>query len=308
MEQMTNHKYLILLAVLLLITASSAVIPASWFGIDIKSNNPSLDLTSVTTIDAVGKNKTTGAPATWKDLTEQAFKDKPELLAEAKATPIDQQDLASLNDTNNLTASFSKNLYVASNYLNQNGGGDSTTQQDILDQLIAQETAKIIPTTYFFKDLNVAKVESKDSIKTYGNNLALVLKDMITEESIKEDMAGIVDYLSTQNEKSIEPVTSDYKKVDNILKKLLALSVPLSASTYHIIAVNQVATYRDNLYDLSQLTIDPLRARISFENYTKVTVDTLTIYKNISKYFNMKNIVFNSKDTGYVFTAGYTIK
>lgn len=307
MEQMTNRKYLILLAILLLITASSAILPASWFGIGNKKNDTSSDLTSVQTIDAVGKNKE-GAPATWKDLTEQAFKDKPELLAEAKAVPVDQKDLETLNDPNNLTASFSKNLYVASTYLNQNGGGDSATQQDILDQLTQQEAGKIIPTTYLFKDINVAKTESKDSIKTYGNNLALILKDMITEASIKGDMNGIVDYLNTQNEKSLEVVTNDYKKVDAVLKKLLALSVPMSASTYHIIAVNQVASYRDILYNLSQLSNDPLRAKISFENYTKTTVDTLTIYKNLSQYFDTKNIVFSAKDAGYVFTAGYTMK
>jgi len=308
MEQMTNRKYLILLAVLLLITASSAVIPASWFGIGAKKNDPSLDLTSVKSIDVVGKNKETGAPATWKDLTEQAFKNKPEILAEVKAATIDQKDLATLNDPNNLTASFSKNLYVASNYLNQNGGGDSVAQQDILDQLMAQEAAKIIPTTYLFKDINVSKVESKDSVRAYGNNLALILKDMITSSSMKTDLTGVADYLKTENQKSIEPVTDDYKKIDGILKKLLALSVPLSASTYHLITVNQVAAYRDNLYNLSQVVTDPLRARISLEKYAEVSISTLTIYKDLSKYFNIKNIIFSSKEAGYVFTAGYTIK
>lgn len=307
MEQMTNRKYFILLAVLLLITASSAVIPASWFGINVKNNNPSLDLTSVKTIDLVGKNKE-GAPATWKDLTEQAFKDRPEILAETKATPVNQKDLDALNDPNNLTASFSKNLYVASNYLNQNGGGDSVAQQDILDQLMAQEAVKIIPTKYIFKDINVAKAESRDSIKDYGNNLALILKDMITSYSMKTDLSGVADFLKSENIKSLDPVTNDYKKIDAKLKNLLAISVPLSASTYHIITVNQVAAYRDNLYNLSQIVADPLRARISFEKYAEISISTLNLYKDLSKYFDMKNIVFSSKEAGYVFTAGYTIK
>ncbi len=307
MEQMTNRKYFILLAVLLLITASSAVIPASWFGINVKNNNPSLDLTSVKTIDLVGKNKE-GSPATWKDLTEQAFKDRPEILAETKATPVNQKDLDALNDPNNLTASFSKNLYVASNYLNQNGGGDSVVQQDILDQLMAQEAVKIIPTKYIFKDINVAKAESRDSIKDYGNNLALILKDMITSYSMKTDLSGVADFLKSENIKSLDPVTNDYKKIDAKLKKLLAISVPLSASTYHIITVNQVAAYRDNLYNLSQIVADPLRARISFEKYAEISISTLNLYKDLSKYFDMKNIVFSSKEAGYVFTAGYTIK
>lgn len=307
MEQMTNRKYLILLAVLLLITASSAIIPASWFGIGIKNNNPSLDLTSVKTIDLVGKNKE-GSPATWKDLTEQTFKNQPEILAEIKASTVDQKDLAALNDPNNLTASFSKNMFVASAYLKETGGGDEATQQDILNQLTAQEAVKIIPTTYLFKDLNVAKTESKDSIKTYGNNLALVLENMITENSIKEDMNGLVDYLNTQNEKGLDVVTNDYKKVDTKLKNLLSLSVPLSATTYHLMIVNQVAAYHDNLYNLSQLANDPLRARIAFEKYTEITVSTLDLYRNLSKYFSTKNIVFSTKEAGYVFTVGYTIK
>ncbi|MCX6756544.1 MAG: hypothetical protein NTW35_00075, partial [Candidatus Nomurabacteria bacterium] len=253
------------------------------------------------------KNKE-GAPATWKDLTEQAFKDRPEILAETKATPVNQKDLDALNDPNNLTASFSKNLYVASNYLNQNGGGDSVAQQDILDQLMAQEAVKIIPTKYIFKDINVAKAESRDSIKDYGNNLALILKDMITSYSMKTDLSGVADFLKSENIKSLDPVTNDYKKIDAKLKNLLAISVPLSASTYHIITVNQVAAYRDNLYNLSQIVADPLRARISFEKYAEISISTLNLYKDLSKYFDMKNIVFSSKEAGYVFTAGYTIK
>ncbi|HCC05816.1 TPA: hypothetical protein DEP94_00405 [Candidatus Nomurabacteria bacterium] len=307
MEQMTNRKYLILLAVLLLITASSAIIPASWFGVSDKKSDASSDLTSVQIIDTVGKNKE-GGPATWKDLTEMAFKNQPEELAKLKETPVNQKDLDILNDPDNLTASFSKNLFVSSTYLNENGGGDETTQDDILNQLMEQELAKIIPTTYLVKDINVSQAESKDSIKTYGNNLALILKDMITEASIKEGMAGVFDYLNTQNEKSLEPVTNDYKKVDTIIKKLLALSVPLSASTYHIITVNQVAEYRDNLYNLSQLANDPLRGRISLEKYVEVSVYTLSLYKDLSKYFDTKNVVFSAKDAGYVFTAGYTMK
>lgn len=307
MEQMTNRKYLILLGVLILITASSAVIPASWFGIGTKKNEVLSDLTSVKSINLVGTNKE-GAPATWKDLTKQAFKDNPELLTELKSTPVDQKDLTSLNDPNNLTASFSKNLFVASTYLTQNGGGDDVTKQDILDQLTAQEAAKIIPTTYLSKDLNVAKTESKDSIKSYGNNIALILENLITEESIKNDIGGVADYLDTGNTKSLDIVTADYKKVDEKLKKLLALSVPISASTYHLITVNQVAAYRDNLYNLSQLANDPIRARLALEKYAETTVYTLDIYKTLSKYFNTKNVVFSSKEKGYVFTVGYTIK
>lgn len=308
MEQMTNRKYLILLIILILITTSSAVIPASWFGINTKKSDTTPDLTSVVGVNAVNKNKETGAPATWKDLTNQAFKDSPQALEEFKNTPIDEKSLDNLNDPDNLTASFSKNLYIASTYLNENGGGDVTEQQDILDQLMKQEAAKIIPTTYLSKDINVAKAESKDSIKAYGNNLALILKDTITEASIKSDLNAVADYLSANNANSIEIINSDYERVDAKLKKLLALPVPLSASTYHIITVNQIAAYRDNLYNLSKLAEDPLRARIAFEKYAEVSLNTLSIYKDFSKYFDTKNIVFSSKEGGYVFTAGYTIK
>jgi len=304
MEQMTNRKYLILLAVLLLITASSAVIPASWFGIGNKKTDNSLDLTSVKTIDVVGKNKE-GTPATWKDLTEQAFKDQPQILAELKAGTVNKKDIEILNDPNNLTASFSKNVYVASTYLDANGGADQATEEEIVTQLTGQELAKMATTPYLFKDLNISKAESRDSIKTYGNALASVLKDTVTESSIKSEMAGMVDYLNTKNEKSLDIIAVDSKKVDTKIKNLISLSVPLSASAYHLITINKLAVYRDNLQNLSKLATDPLRAKIAFSQYIETSTNALSLYKDLSKYFDIKNVAFSAKDTGYVFTVGY---
>ena len=132
----SNHRALFLLGALALITLTSAVVPSSWFYVESNRGGATLDLTSVDTIDVVGKSAEGTKPTSWKDITELAFKDQPEILEELKNTPVDEDTLKDVNDETNLTASFSKNLYVASVYLQDNGITDEAAQQEVLNQLI----------------------------------------------------------------------------------------------------------------------------------------------------------------------------
>ncbi len=310
MEQETpisnNRKTIALLGALVVITVAGAIIPASWFKVD--RPNQTLDLTSVDTINVTPKNKDTDQPLTWKQLAEQTFSDQPEILEELKSTPIDNNAISQLNDEENLTASFSKSLYLASAYLKENGVTDEESKQDVVNQLIEQEASKIIPTVYTYKDISVAKAESKDSIKAYGNSVAFILSNIITEASLNADIKALHDYTKTQDPATIAPITKDYTKVSDIVQKLLKIPVPASATVYHLSSLNQITAYRDMLGNMSKMATDPMRANIALKNYTDTVISTISVYKNLSDYFDTKNIVFNSKESGYVFTVGYTPK
>lgn len=301
-----NHRTFALLGALVLITVAGAIIPASWFNIENK--NQTLDLTSVDTVNVTPKNKETDQPLTWKQLTESALSDQPEVLEALKSAPVDKDALSQLNDETNLTASFSKNLYVASAYLKENNITDEDAKQEVINQLVSQEVSKIVPTVYHRKDIQVAKTESKDSIKAYGNNVGTLLTDTLTVKSFTDDVAGLKEYTKTQSAESANVLKKDYERVNTMFQKLLKVSVPPSATVYHLATINQVASYKDTLYNLSKIETDPLRANIALESYTNIVFNTVNVYKNLSEYFNVKNVIFGPKDSGYVFTVGYTPK
>jgi hypothetical protein len=225
-----------------------------------------------------------------------------------KEEQIDPQVVANLNDPNNLTASFSKNLYTASAYLSKNQVNDPAAQQDVVNQLIAQEASKITTKQYSLSDINVTKTENKEAIKSYGNSVVSILGDMITEKKIQEDAESIARFTNTKDENDLLPLQKDFQAVDAKLTKLLALPIPPSAATYHILALNRVAAYRDTLYNLSVAANDPMRAMLFIQKYPEITLATLRTFSILTPYFDIQNITFSSREPGYVFTVGYTLK
>ena len=123
-----------------------------------------------------------------------------------------------------------------------------------------------------------------------------------------DDFEAIKDFLGTENKASLSVISKDAEKISAVINKLLSISVPPSATIYHLIALNQVVTYRDTLYNLSRASDDPLRARIALEKYPENIMATLYIYGDLAKYFDVNNVVFSAKEPGYMFTVGYTLK
>jgi hypothetical protein len=229
-------------------------------------------------------------------------------LEELKKIPVDQKEIDTLNDPNNLTASFAKNLYLTGAYFEKNGITDEASKEQAMTALIQQEKAKIVPNTYSYKDINVAKAESKDSIRTYGNAIASILENIITEKVMLDDISSISNFITSKDAKDLEPILKNKKRMDTIMSKLLTLSVPPSAVIFHLATLNNVAAYRDMITDLAGSEEDPLRATIVIDKYTLTAINAGRATLQLSNYFTIKNIVFSPKEKGYIFTAGYIAK
>lgn len=304
---MTTRKALTVLGFLLSIIMISLVVPAKWVGIEpTQKKQDKIEITSASFLKGSISDTNKDNTISWKELMIGSL-DSTEIKNVENKTP-DMKVIAQLNDPSNLTASFSKNLYITSTALANKQTGDAKGEQQILNQLVSQEAAKVTRTTYTFKDLNISKTENTATIKQYGNNVATILKDMITKRKIIDDFESLQNFINTKDASSLTPLVDDHQKVEATLKKLIALPVPLSASPYHMLTINRVATYKDTLYNLSMAASDPIRATLFIDSYPDTIVATLRVYNELSTYFDLQNIVFSSKDPGYVFTIGNTIK
>lgn len=291
---------LLVLGALLLIIALSAVIPAKWFGIEpYQATRPKLDLTSLDTVatDVDGDNA-----ISWRELFGSTLP-AAELETEEKPDPT---VIAQLNDPYNLTASFSKSLYTTSAQLATSPINNEQVEQTIISQLVAQETEKIEATTYSVKDLAVAKTETQESVRIYGNAVAAVLQGTISETSINRDLQSVIEFIETENPEKLQPLINQANDVQTRLQKLIHISTPPSATPYHLLAVNRLASYGDMITNISQAQKDPIRAAAYIDNYVATTVKTLKLYGELSTYFKIKKTPFSPKDTGYIFITGYT--
>lgn len=304
---MTTKKALTVVGFLVCLVLISLVLPAKWVGIQpAQKKLNKIEITSPSFLKDSINDTNKDNSISWRELITGSLDSEEIKNAESKV--VDPKVIAELNDPTNLTASFSKNLYITSTALANKQTGDANAEQQILNQLISQEAQKIEKTTYSFKDLTISKSESPVALQQYGNAVAKILDGMITKKKILDDFDGFQNFVTTKDETSLVPLMEDHQRVDAILKKLLALPVPLSAATYHMFTINRVAAYKDMLYNLSLASSDPVRATLFIDVAPKTIVATLWVYNELSTYFSIQNITFSPKDSGYVFVTGYTIK
>lgn len=301
----TSRSIAVLIIIVVLIVVS-AIIPAKWLGKDTQViQKPKLDLSAISSVQEVATDANNDGVITWKEVMSDTLHLSTTTLQEIKSIPVDQKEVDALNDPNNLTSSFAKNIYLASAYLDKNGITDQASKDEIVAKLIQDEKAKIVTTVYTLRDINVAKTESKESVKAYGNSLGLIMENIITEKSAGDDMSSIQKYVTSKNASDLQPLIITKKRVDSVLKKLLSLSVPPSATIFHIIALNKIRAFGDVVSGLSNADNDPMRATLILSSYTNTAIEALRVFNQFSSYFNTQNIVFSSKEKGYVFTVGY---
>ncbi len=300
-QEMSTKKALLLLGVLIVPLVLSLIVPASWVGIE-----PTATTKKQINLSYSLKKNDIDLPHTWGELTNSTLDQAS--IKDLGSKKLTEAETSRLKDPNNLTVSFSKNLYVASTYLAKNPDNNATMQKEILDTLIAKEASKIKPTVFNYSDLTIAKQESKESIKAYGNTVAKLLNGIVTEKNMADDIGALYAYLETKDASKLPPLLKDADRVAELHKKLLAVSVPPSASIYHLTMINRVSAYVDTLVNLAMVQEDPVRATLFIDRYIESIATAVGSYKELSNYFLLQNIVFSQNEPGYVFTVGYTFK
>lgn len=308
MEQSTQRSRTItVVSIMLVLIVISLIVPLVWKGQPKKKQlKPRLDLSQIAKPKEVITDTNNDGIVSWREVMMTTTNPSSSTLAELKKIPVDKKVIDELNDPNNLTSSFAKNIYLAGVYLDKNGITDEQSKQEVVTKLMENERAKIITTTYSYKDITVAKKETKESLHAYGNKLAGILENSITEKSIVLDLQSTNSFASSKKESDLYPLVSNTKRIDAIVQKLLIIEVPPSAVIFHIIALKQITLYRDTVQALSLANKDPLKATLLLPTYPEVTKDVVRIPLQFSSYFTNKNIVFSSNEKGRIFTTGYT--
>lgn len=308
MEEKSTQKSRSISALIIIVTliAVSSVIPARWLGgAPKKQLRAKLDLSAISSAQEVATDSNNDGVISWKEVMEDTLHTSPATLEELKKIPVDKKEIEALNDPNNLTSSFAKNLYLAGAYFEKNNITDEKSKQEVVAKLLRDERSKIIPTIYTYNDIVISKTESKDSVRVYGNTIASLLENIITEKIIADDITSIGNFSQSKKEEDLALILKNKKRLDGIVQNLLKIPTPSSAIIFHISTINRITAYRDLVTNLSVAGTDPMRATLLIDTYPSVAISALRTFSQLSGYFDTQNIIFSSKEKGYVFTAGY---
>lgn len=299
-NQMTTRKALGVLGLLILLVGLTFVVPARYVGIKKIKKQGLVLRTRDELADLRGDMDRNGIPD-WKDMlintTSSSTKE------EAGKVVVDAAAKARLNDPNNITASFSKNIYMATAYAKQKGNLTVQEQEDLANQILLEEGAKLTFKEYTVKDLILIKKEDDASRKIYGNALGDVYKKVLTLKLTMDDSAVIEAYNTNKDPSVLESLVVKKNNLDTIITGLLEVKVPYSAAPYHLLLVNSLSEYESILDNVSQAKNDPMRAVIAYNAYNQTLQKFYSALVSIQNYFKLENMVFASNESGYIITA-----
>ncbi len=235
----------------------------------------------------------------WKDAILETMSSTTK--EELNQIPIDEETVKRLNDPNNLTSSFSKNILAASAFVSKNPTMTDAEQSELVTGLVKDEVSKIKPKTYSLEDLTLTKSDSDTERKVYGNAMALLLKKSDSFDLTSDDMAPLARYNETQDEADLSFFVTKKNNVHSILQGLLALQVPPSAAVFHLNLINAVSIYEMALDAFASTKDDPIKSITFLNAYGETTQNLFVRIAASHNYFSLVRVPFTEKDPGYVF-------
>ena len=299
---MTTAKALLMVGGLLVL---SLIIPAKWLGVaPVQEKKQGLILRDPDELAMLSGDSDRNNNPDWKDLLNKTT--SASTTEAAKKTAVSEETKKRLEDPNNLTASFSKNLYTASAYAQKNGELSTAQQEELVSSIVQGESDKIVIKTYTLDDLTIAKKENETTQRAYGNALGTIFKEAQKYKLEVADVSAIKAYLTNKDPTPLASLVIKKNNTTIIINELLKLPVPYSASPYHLLLINRMSAYRTSLEGLSTADTDPMRATIAFKSYVPSFQLVASSIASMQIYFKLQNVTFKSNEPGYVLTTGYT--
>ncbi len=219
---------------------------------------------------------------------------------------------SSLSPESSLTLTEVMGRQFLSQYLllkEEKGGGEiSETDKNALlesfmggfGQLASSENFENRNNRYTQSDIKLSAISDENSIKEYGNGLALILKkyfDPIPES----EMTVLKKALALQSEaeiKKLGPIADAYR---DSAKEALSLKAPPNYSDFHLALINEFYNIAEELDALEKTFSDPAQSMLALKQYHEDSLVAYFILININAYFSTFKVVFNPGEPGEYF-------
>lgn len=235
----------------------------------------------------------------WKDLILETMSSSTKSSAENMKVDPDVQKR--LDDPNNLTSSFSKNIYTASSFFAKNQGAGAEEQAEIISEIVKKESSRVTIKEYLISDITLSAEDTTERRKTYGNAMALLLKKADTYELSSDDLTVLAQYTENKDPSVLTFFSIKEKHTKEILDGLLRVEVPPSASVFHLNLINAVSVFVTTLNAFSTTEEDPIKSLAFLNSYEETTKNLFIKIAEMQNYFTLEKIPFTTNEPGYVF-------
>lgn len=207
-----------------------------------------------------------------------------------------------------LTNVLSRSFF--SNYLTLKQSFDKTldeaSQQKLIDSFLADfESSDNLPLPKYAEiDIKISPNDGENSIRDYGNNLALIIKkyfDPLPEtemtifaKALKESEGGSKE----SNLTNLEPIANAYR---NTAKEIVALPTPASFADSHLKLANYFNNIAKEINELQDFSKDPAQTMLAFKQYQADAKEAYLILLSLNAYFADKKVVFESGEPAKFF-------
>ncbi len=300
-QDMSTKKALFVVGSLVAFAVFTLILPAKYVGVT-PVKKPTLVLETQEDFVALQEDANNNNIPDWKDLLNRTMSTTTKTEID-KAAPVDTATKKRLDDSNNITASFSKNIYTASMYATDKKLSEEE-QGALADKLLASEGSKMTFKEYTVEDLSLTKVETDASKKAYINALAITYKKAIAAKITANDIETIKAFNVKGDTTVLKSLIVKKNILETIIKDLLATTAPYSAAPYHLLIINSISKYKSVLENIAQVEEDPLRATLALNAYTTSVTELYTALRSLQPYIAIENIQFTTKDPGFILVSG----
>jgi hypothetical protein len=300
---MTTKKAIVVIGSVVFLMVLLFIVPADSVGIK-RSNQKKLILKTSDELAVLqGDTDKNGTPD-WKDMLINNV--NPALKEEASKAVITDSTQKALQDPNNLTSSFAKDVYMSSVYVSQKGNLTQAQQEELGAKIAENASKKIVFTTYTLDDLHVTKDADSASIKKYGNELGTIYTKASSGNITRNDIAIIKAYNVNKDASVLEAFVVKKNVLETAITALLALSVPAPVASYHLRLINKLSDYTIIIDNLSKLDTDPVRALLAFDSYIPVVKSLSSSFSGMQGFMVGEGITFTPSEAGFILLDGYT--
>ena len=160
---------------------------------------------------------------------------------------------------------------------------------------------------YSLENLKITDDDTEQSIKTYANKLAEILKKEF--DPIPEDETGIFNAaLSQEDSKRLEDLKIISVAYKNVSISALGLEVPRKLMHSHLSIINEFDLIAGNIAGMQAVLSDPAVGYLGFQNYSKNIMTAYGALNNINKYLAENKITFGAEEPANLFALYADLK
>jgi hypothetical protein len=175
-------------------------------------------------------------------------------------------------------------------------------ENQIVQSVIANNSfsAGTLPKIYSQSSLKTFNSNTSNDFKTYGNTLGSIIKE--NSVSSENELLILEKAIQTQDKQALAKLDIIIASYRNIVKELLAVSVPTTAAEFHADLINGFNAAIASDEDMKKLFDDPIVALYSTQSYQKAVIDISDSMRSMYLLFQARGVEYTNSEPGYVFT------